>query len=63
MSITVGQYTFEGPYTDTGNLEDKSGIYAIHCYRDGKYSLNDVGESATVKNEIRKSRPKGLLVT
>ena len=52
MSITVGRYTFDGPYTDTSKLEDKSGVYVIHCYRDGKYTLVDVGESATVKTRI-----------
>ena len=52
MSITVGKYTFEGPYTLTGKLEDRSGIYAIHCYKDNKYHLIDVGESATVKARV-----------
>jgi len=52
MSITVGGYTFEGPYTLAGKLEDRSGIYAIHCYRDNKYYLIDVGESATVRSRV-----------
>ena len=53
MSITVGNYTFDGPYTDTNSLEDKSGVYAIHCKSsDGKYYLIDVGESATVKSRV-----------
>jgi excinuclease UvrABC nuclease subunit len=52
MSITVGNYSFEGPYTDTSKLEDSSGVYAIHCLRDSKYYLIDVGESASVKNRV-----------
>lgn len=52
MSITVGRYTFEGPYTATADLKDRSGVYAIHCYRDNAYSLVDVGESATVKTRV-----------
>ena len=52
MGIAVGRYTFEGPYTLTGKLEDRSGIYAIHCYRDNKYYLIDVGESATVRSRV-----------
>lgn len=52
MSITVGKYTFEGPYTLTGKLEDRAGVYAIHCYRDDKYSLIDVGEAAKVKSRV-----------
>lgn len=52
MSIAVGSYTFEGPHTNTDNLQDRSGVYAIHCYRDQAYYLIDVGESAQVKNRI-----------
>jgi hypothetical protein len=52
MSIIVGNYSFEGPYTSTEKLENKSGIYAIHCLIDGKYYLIDVGESSEVRNRI-----------
>lgn len=52
MAISVGNYSFEGPYTSTNSLEDKSGVYAIHCYIDSKYYLIDIGESATVKTRI-----------
>lgn len=52
MGITVGKYNFEGPYTKISNLEDSAGVYAIHCYRDEKYYLIDVGESATVKSRV-----------
>lgn len=52
MSIIVGRYTFEGPYTDTSSLADRSGVYAIHCYRDGGYYLVDAGESANVKSRV-----------
>jgi hypothetical protein len=52
MSITVGKYTFEGPYISTKELEDKSGVYAIHCLRGGLYFLIDIGESATVKSRV-----------
>lgn len=52
MTITVGKYTFEGPYTNTSQIEDKSGVYAIHCLRDGKYFIIDIGESATVRSRL-----------
>lgn len=52
MSITIGRYTFEGPYDNTGPLEDRSGVYAILCFRDGKYYVVDVGESAQVKTRV-----------
>lgn len=52
MTISVGNYTFEGPYTSTNPIEDRSGVYAVHCYRNEKYYLKDVGESATVKSRL-----------
>jgi len=52
MGISVGRYAFEGPYTDTGKLQDKSGVYAIHDWRTTGYHLVDVGESATVKTRV-----------
>jgi len=53
MSIKIGRYSFEGPYTSTANLEDRSGVYAILCKKEGNnYVLVDVGESATVKSRV-----------
>ena len=52
MSINVGKYSFEGPYTNTSSLQERSGIYAIHCYRSNAYYLIDVGELANVKNGV-----------
>ncbi len=52
MSITIGKYTFEGPYENTDNIADKSGVYAIHCYLNKEYYLIDIGESAKLKTRI-----------
>lgn len=52
MTITIGRYTFEGPYTNTNSLRDNSGVYAIHCHYNNAYYLVDVGESATVRTRI-----------
>jgi len=53
MSIKIGNYTFDGPYTTPDKLEDRSGIYAILCQKDGNnYRLIDVGESANVKTRV-----------
>jgi len=52
VSIAIGQYTFEGPYDKTASLQDHSGIYAILCYRDSKYVVIDLGESAKVKERV-----------
>lgn len=56
MSITIGTYVFEGPYSSNNSnnyLKDLSGVYAILCKKDnGNYDLIDVGESATVKTRV-----------
>ncbi len=52
MSITIGSYKFDGPYADTDNLENKSGVYAILCSDNGKYNVIDIGESFEVRNRI-----------
>ena len=50
--IKIGKHTFEGPYTSTDNLKDRSGVYAIICQNNGKNYVIDVGESAEVKTRI-----------
>ncbi len=52
MSITIGKYQFEGSYTNTSELENRSGVYAILCVREGKYSMIDVGESSEVRDRV-----------
>jgi len=52
MTISIGNYTFQGPFNSTNPLEDRSGVYAIHCLREGKYHLIDIGESHEVKNRV-----------
>ena len=52
MTISIGNYTFNGPYSSTDQIEDRSGVYAVHCYREEKYYLMDVGESATPKSRL-----------
>lgn len=52
MGLTVGQYEFEGPYTNAGNLQDSSGVYVIVDSVNGQYYPIDCGESATVKSRV-----------
>jgi hypothetical protein len=53
MSITIGEYSFEGPYRSTEMLQDRSGVYVILDKRvDGYYYILDVGESAQVKTRV-----------
>jgi len=51
-AVEIGRYSFEGPYTSKDDLQDKSGVYAILCYRNGRYSLIDVGQSARVRTRL-----------
>ena len=54
MSINISNYNFDGPYSDTDQLEDKSGVYVILCLNlnNNKYAVIDIGESAEVKTRI-----------
>ena len=52
MTITIGKYSFDGPYSSTDSLEDKSGVYVILSRREKKYYLLDVGELAKVKERV-----------
>lgn len=53
MAITIAGYSFDGPYSSTSSLEDRSGVYAILCKKDNdNYSLVDVGEAAKVKSRV-----------
>jgi len=45
-------YSFDGPYSNTNPLEDRSGVYVILCNNGTGNTVIDVGESATVKTRI-----------
>ena len=52
MTVKIGDYNFDGPYRSTDSIENKSGIYAILHYKEGKYYLLDIGESSRIKKEL-----------
>ena len=52
MSIRIGKYMFEGPYSTTDLLEDRSGVYAIIDNKSDGSTLIDVGESSTLKSRV-----------
>lgn len=52
LSITVGNYTFDGSFPNPNSLRDESGVYVIHDNRNGKYYLIDVGESEEVQSRV-----------
>lgn len=52
MTVKIGDYAFDGPFKSTDSIEDKSGIYAVLHYKEGKCCLLDIGESSKMKKEI-----------
>jgi len=52
MAIKLGKYSFAGPITQSDNIRDKSGVYAILCNVDSEYFLIDVGESSRLRTRI-----------
>lgn len=52
-------YIFEGPYTNTKDLEDRSGVYLITCFKNNTDYILDVGESKEVKSRIETHDRKG----
>lgn len=52
MAIAIAGYSFQGPFTHTSELQNRSGVYAIICQRGGNNYVIDVGESARVRERV-----------
>jgi hypothetical protein len=54
MSITIGNLTFDGPFTNTSNLLAQSGVYAIlgQAAAGGNWIVVDIGESGDVQGRV-----------
>ena len=53
MSIDISGHTFKGPFEDSNDLKDQSGVYVIlNKKSNGKWGVVDVGESATLKTRV-----------
>ena len=53
MTITIGSYNFEGPFSNTQALRNESGVYAIlGSNAPGEFIVLDIGESATLKDRV-----------
>jgi len=51
--IEIGGYEFKGPYTNTGPLQMRSGIYVIVDLVDGKpRNVLDIGTSGQIKKRL-----------
>ncbi len=56
MSLSILGHSFEGPFSSTSQLEDRSGVYVILTRKNSteNFTVIDVGESATVKTRVDK---------
>lgn len=45
MGITIGNYTFEGPFAKADALQRRSGVYAIVGRNGADWKIVDIGES------------------
>jgi len=54
MSINIGNYSFEGPFSNPSSLSNKSGVYAVltRATTNDKYSVVDIGESGEVRDRV-----------
>jgi hypothetical protein len=52
MAIKIGKYNFDGPFGNTANLKNQSGVYAILNNTGTNRNVIDIGESATVRDRV-----------
>ncbi len=54
MSIQIGNYSFEGPFTNPALLSNRSGVYAVlaRSWSGNSYTVIDIGESETVRDRV-----------
>jgi hypothetical protein len=52
MGITIGNIGFEGPFATSGQLQSRSGVYAILGRNTGDWIVVDIGESGDVKSRV-----------
>jgi hypothetical protein len=75
MSISIGNYAFEGPFADPASLKNVSGVYSVltRASSNDSYSVVDIGESGAVRDRVanhdrqeswkRCAKPTGLSYT
>ena len=54
MSITIGNLSFDGPFTGSAQLQSRSGVYAILGRGTGEWIVVDIGESGNVQDRVTK---------
>jgi hypothetical protein len=59
MTILIGKYEFDGPYTNADELEEKPGLFAFLRCEQEDYELIHLAESDNVKTQIEISPTVG----
>ena len=54
MTVKMGNYSFEGAFSDPSSLRNNSGVYAVltRATTDDKFTVVDVGESGGVRDRV-----------
>jgi hypothetical protein len=53
VHVSDSSYDFDGPFEDTDDLDNKSGVYVITTkQQDGMHQVLDAGESGDVRNRV-----------
>jgi hypothetical protein len=71
MSIYLGLFEFEGPFVESDDMKDESGVYAILHFVDNEYKLLRCGERDSLRkwasrvkfDEIKHRLPGKMLLT
>lgn len=53
MTITIGNYTFDGTYPSPAYLKDRSGVYAVLGTTANGLKVLDIGESGWVSTRVQ----------
>lgn len=55
MTIRIGNYSFEVPFTDTTSLKSQSGVYAVltRGNQADRWTVLDIGESEDVRGRVK----------
>ena len=62
MNIGLGDYTFEGRFVHSSDLEEKSGAYVIWAYdNEGYVVVIDVGTADNLQSHVRDKDKKDWL--
>lgn len=56
MSILIGRYEFEGPFSRLESIKNIPGVYAVLSYNNGTYDLLDIDQAEGLRTAIEDHR-------